>query len=179
MEFINFKENKEIRRDIEPLYISAFPEEERPPAFIFFDKCLEKGNELYGVYENNEFIGFTNVLSYKDISYIFFLAVSLDKRNQGYGSKILQSVLNLNKEMTYFLCYEEIDEKYPDNSLRIKRREFYYRNGFKDNKLKTREYGVYYDTCYQGKHLVSFDDYLELMIARYGNRAKKYIKKAS
>ena len=179
MEFINFKDSKEIRRDIEPLYISAFPVEERPPAFLFFDKSLEEGNELFGIYKNNEFIGFTNVLSYKDISYIFFLAVSPNKRNQGYGSKILQSVLNLNKEMTYFLCYEEIDDKYLDNSLRIKRREFYHRNGFKDNNLKTCEYGVYYDTCYQGNRQVTFDDYLELMIARYGNRAKKYIKKAS
>ena len=30
MEYINYKANIEIRKDIEPLYIGAFPEEERP-----------------------------------------------------------------------------------------------------------------------------------------------------
>ena len=179
MKYINFKGNSEIRKDIEPLYVGAFPEEERPPEWLFFENALKENNELLGFYENDEFIGFTNLLFHNDLCYMFFLAVSPKHRNKGYGSQIIQEAFRLYPDKTFVLCYEEIDEKYPDNSLRIKRREFYYRNGFMDNKLKTREYGVYYDTCYQGKHLVSFDDYLELMIARYGNRAKKYIKKAS
>lgn len=79
--------------------------------------------------------------------------------------------------MTYFLCHEEIDEKYPDNELRIKRKDFYYRNGFKDNKLKTREYGVNYETCYHGQHLVSFEDYISLMTNFFGEIVKNIIIK--
>ncbi len=179
MNQINFKNNPIIRRDIEPLYVSAFPIEERPPEKIFFEKAYKDTNDLIAFYENGEFIGFTDLLSYQDICYVFFLAVTPQKRGQGYGSKIIEEIKKIKSEKTLFLCYEEIDEKYKDNSLRIKRRDFYYKNGFKDNNLKTKEYGVLYDTCYYGKRQVKFDEYLSLMIDNYSEWVKKFIKKAS
>ena len=175
----NYKEQPRIREDIEPLYISAFPEEERPPVDMFFDNALKEDNELLGFYENDEFIGFTNVLFYKDLCYVFFLAIAPVKRKQGYGSSILKYVTETYKEKRFVLCFEEVDEKYEDNSFRIKRRDFYYRNGFKDNKLKTCEYWVRYDTVYCGDHPVTFEEYLSIMVHCYGELAKKYIKKAS
>ena len=178
MKFVNYKENFEIRKDIEPLYVSAFPEEERPPVDMFFDNALKEDNELFGVYDKS-FIGFTNLLFYKNLCYIFFLAVTPEVRNKGYGSQIIQEVFKLYPDKTFVLCYEEIDDKYEDMNLRKRRRDFYYRNGFKDNNLKTCEYWVRYDTCYHGNHQVSFEDYLGLMVHCYGSRAKKFIKKAS
>ena len=179
MKYINFKDNSEIRKDIEPLYVGAFPEEERPPEWLFFENALKEDNELLGFYENDEFIGFTNLLFHNDLCYMFFLAVSPEHRNKGYGSQIIQDAFKLYPDKTFVLCYEEIDDKYDDIELRKRRRDFYYRNGFKDNNLKTCEYWVNYDTCYHGSHQVSFDEYLGLMIHCYGWRAKKYIKKAS
>ena len=179
MEYINYKANIEIHKDIEPLYIGAFPEEERPPVDIFFDNALKDDNELLGVYLNSEFIGFTNLLFYKGLCYMFFLAVSPKHRNKGYGSQIIQDVFKMYPNKTFVLCYDEVDDKYQDNELRKRRRDFYFRNGFKDNNLKTCEYWVRYDTCYHGQHQVSFEEYLGLMIHCYGLRAKKFIKKAS
>ena len=177
MKFVNYKEDKRVRSDVEQLYISAFPEEERPPEWLFFENALKEDNELLGFYKEKSFIGFTNLLFYKDLCYMFFLAVSPDHRNKGYGSKIIQEAFKLYSDKTFILCYEEIDDKYQDNELRKRRRNFYYRNGFKDNNLKTCEYWVNYDTCYHGKHQVPFEDYLALMVHCYGNRAKQYIKK--
>ena len=179
MKFVNYKENLEIRKDIEPLYVSAFPEEERPPVDMFFDNAAKEDNELLGVYKDSQFIGFTNLLFYKNLCYIFFLAITPKQRNKGYGSQIIQEVFKLYLDKTFVLCYEEIDDKYPDNDLRKRRRDFYYRNGFIDNNLKTCEYYVRYDTCYHGSHQVSFEDYLGLMVHCYGSRAKHFIKKAS
>jgi len=178
MKFINYKTNQNIKKDIEPLYISSFPEEERPPVEMFFSFALKKDNDIYGVYDNNSFIGFTNLLFYKDLCYLFFLAVSTEFRNKGYGSQIVQEVLKKYPNKNFILCYDEIDDKYQDNSLRIRRRDFYYRNGFKDNELKTCEYGVRYDTCYYGSHKVSFEDYQGLFIHCYGPQTKKIVKKA-
>ncbi len=179
MKLVNYKDDHSIKAVIEPLYISAFPEEERPPVEMFFSNVLKEDNNLYAVYENNEYIGFTNLLFYKDICYIFFLAVTTNQRNKGYGSQIIQKVFSLFPNKIFILCFEEIDDKYKDNNLRKRRRDFYYRNGFKDNSLKTCEYYVNYDTVYHGSHRVSFEDYLGLMIHCYGPKAKKYIKKAS
>ena len=179
MKFINFKNNKSIRKDIEPLYISAFPEEERPPEDMFFTNALKEDNELFGFYKDDKFIGFANLLFYKDLCYMFFLGIISEYRNKGYGSQIIQEALKMYSGKTFVLCYEEVDDKYQDNELRKRRREFYYRNGFKDNNLKTCEYWVNYDTCYFGSHQVPFEDYLGLMVHCYGPLAKKYIKKAS
>ena len=179
MKYLNFKNNQDIRKDIEPLYVGAFPEEERPPEWLFFENALKVDNQLLGVYEKDEFIGFTNLLFHNDLCYIFFLAVSSEYRNKGYGSQIIQDVFKMYPDKTFVLCYEEIDDKYSDNDLRKRRRDFYYRNGFKDNNLKTCEYYVRYDTCYHGSHQVSFEEYLGLMVHCYGSRAKKFIKKAS
>ena len=179
MKFINYKSNQNIKKDIEPLYISGFPEEERPPVEMFFSFALKEDNDIYAVYDNNSFIGFTNLLFYKDLCYLFFLAVSPSYRNKGYGSQIIQEVFKNYPDKTFVLCFEEVDDKYSDNQLRKRRRDFYYRNGLKENILKTCEYGVRYDTVYHGSHQVSFEDYLSLFIHCYGQMAKQYIKKAN
>ena len=178
MKRVNFKDNLDIRKDIEPLYLSAFPIEERPPEDMFFSHALKKDNKLYGYYENGEFIGFSNLLYFNDLCYLFFLAVTSNQRNKGYGSKIIQDIISDNKNKRIVLCYDEIDNKYLDNSIRIRRRDFYYRNGFKNNNLKTREYGVYYDTCYIGKKPITFEEYLSILVHCYGDTVKKIIKKA-
>ena len=140
MKFINYKSNQNIKKDIEPLYISGFPEEERPPVEMFFSFALKEDNDIYAVYDNNSFIGFTNLLFYKDLCYLFFLAVSPSYRNKGYGSQIIQEVFKNYPDKTFVLCFEEVDDKYSDNQLRKRRRDFYYRNGLKENILKTCEY---------------------------------------
>ena len=178
MQVINYKEDSIIKGDIKELYLSAFPEEERPPVNMFFNNAKKKDNDLLAFYDNNEFVGFTNLLFYKDICYIFFLGVTPSKRNKGYGSQILQETFAHYPDKTFVLCFEEVDDKYEDNELRKRRRGFYYRNGFKDNELKTCEYHVYYDTVYHGSHKVDFSDYLNLMVHNYGPIAKIYIKKA-
>ena len=176
MKFINYKDDKNMRKDVEPLYVSAFPEDERPPVGMFFDTVTLDNDDLLGFYDNNQFIGFANLITYKDICYLFFLAVHKDYRNKGYGSKILQILKELYKDKVLTLCYEEIDDKYPDIELRKRRKNFYYRNGFIDNEMKTCEYGVNYETCYIGAHKVSFDDYLGLYKSVFGDRVKSIIR---
>ena len=89
MKSLNYKENHQIKIDVKPLYLSAFPKNERPPAHYFFKKAEKENNDIFAYYENDEFIGFSQLTTYKDICYIFFLAVSENHRNEGYGSKIL------------------------------------------------------------------------------------------
>ena len=65
---INYLDNKEIRKDIGPLFERAFPEDERPPADIFFSSFKKQNNKvLLGFYKENAFIGFTSLIIYKDI----------------------------------------------------------------------------------------------------------------
>ena len=79
-----------VKNDVSTLLVSAFPENERPPVDYFFKNFENDNNDLLAYYENETFIGFTALTFYKDICYIFFLAVSPIYRNKGYGVKLLK-----------------------------------------------------------------------------------------
>ena len=122
-------------------------------------------------------MGFVSLVLFKDIAYIFFLAVDDKCRNQGYGSKILSSLKEMYRDSVLLLCYEEVDEKYPDNDIRKRREAFYKRNGFIDNELKTNEFGVVFQTAYFGKHKVPFEDYKEIFAIGFGRWTLSHLKK--
>jgi len=175
IKYINYLNNKKIKKDIKPLFLSAFPSEERPPADIFFKGFENDHNVLYGFYDEETFIGFASLVLYKDIAYIFFLAVSPSQRDKGYGSMILTLLKELYKDYVLLLCYEEVDEKYSDYQIRQKREQFYLRNGFISNDLKTNEFGVIFQTAYYGAHKVKFEDYVEIFVYGFGEFARKHI----
>ena len=88
MEKLLLKERPEIKQYVSPLYLSAFPEDERPPLDFFYSMVNGfKENQVIGYFDKGDFIGFTYLVFYKDIMYLAFFAVKDDKRNQGYGTK--------------------------------------------------------------------------------------------
>ena len=175
MEVFEYKKHLYIRKDIEPLYLSAFPINERPPADYYFSSFNNRKNILYGFYEKETFVGFVSISLYKDICYIFFLAVSASIRNKGYGSKILSILKEMYKDYVLLLCYEEVDEKYNDYENRKRREEFYMKNGFKKNPLKTNEFGVIFQTAYIGNHIVAFEEYKKIFASGFGEKAVKFL----
>ena len=174
-----YQGQKDIKEDIGTLLVEAFPEEERPPVKYFFQSVERKGNNLFGYYLNDEFIGFTYVTLYQDVCYLFFLAVKEDKRHKGYGGEILEDIKKSYPDYVILLCFEEIDPKYPNYEERIKRKNFYYSHGFKDNKMKTNEFGVIFETAFIGKHQVDFPTYVEIFVLGFSEYARKHIELAS
>lgn len=178
MKRIRLKEDKSILEDISALYLEAFPENERPP-LSYFLKCAEKeSNDIYGYYDNDEFIGFSEIIKYQNIIYISYLAVHKTKRNKGYGTKILNDIKYSFKEFTILLCYEEVDIKYVDYQNRVNRENFYIKNGFTPNGLKTREGEVVYQSAQIGKEIITFPIYKIIFDLCYGEGTSDiYLKK--
>lgn len=140
----SYKTDNSIRKDIEPLFISAFPSDERPPADYFFSSFDKTNNHLYGFYDSGLFVGFSSVIIYKDICYIFFLAVKESQRNKGYGSQILKQIKDMYKDYVLLLCYEDVDPSYKDYENRKRREQFYMKNGFKRIRLKLTNLAWYF-----------------------------------
>ncbi len=107
----SYKTDNSIRKDIEPLFISAFPSDERPPADYFFSSFDKNNNHLYSFYDKNVFVGFSSIIVYKDICYIFFLAVAEKHRNQIYFIQILKQLKNMNKDNVILKKYKDMDKK--------------------------------------------------------------------
>ena len=163
------KLDQTIKNDISSLYLSAFPDNERPPLDYFY-KAINRyeSNVVIGYYDKNDFIGFVYLTYYKDIIYVVYFAISEEKRNKGYGSFILKDIKDCNPNYTILLCYEEVDEKYSDYELRKRRENFYKRNGFVPNHLKAQEGPVIYQSAYSGNHLVNYVDYKAIFDLAYG-----------
>ena len=175
---ILLKENPQIQNDVSKLYISAFPENERPPLEWFYRAVnYYRENQVVGYYDNDAFIGFSYLVFYQDIVYIAFLAVDEKQRNQGYGTLILNDIKNTYSDYIKLLCFEEVDTKYHDYDNRLKRQKFYLKNGYIDNQMKTREGEVIYQSAYIGSHKVNFETYKQIFDHTYGpGTSDKYLK---
>ena len=176
---ITYLGQKDLTSEITSLLENAFPVDERPPTPLFYQSLKRAGNQLYCYFNDNDFIGFAYVSLYQDVCYLFFLAVKEDKRHQGYGGFILEDVKSSYQDKVILLGYEEVNEKYPNYDERKKREQFYLSHGFKDNKLRTNEFGVIYQTAYYGKRLVTYQEYQEVFKMGFGSAAAIYLKKAS
>ena len=173
---IAYNGQKELKKLITNLLESAFPEDERPPTNRFFSSLKRKGNELFAYYDEDEFIGFTSLTFYQDICFIFFLAVQEEKRHQGYGGQILEDIKTAYHDCVILLCYEEVNPQYQNYEERVLREKFYQKHGFKDNKMKTDEFGVIFQTVYIGQHLIEFETYLEVITIAFGEYVRDYVK---
>ena len=180
LEKVLFNEESNIKEDVANLLVTAFPSDERPPVDIFF-KNLEINKEhtrLIAYYDNNTFVGFTSLVFYKDICYLFFFAVSPTVRHQGYGSQILEMIKKDYQDYTILLAFEEVDPKYENYLERKKRESFYLNHGFIDNGFVSEEWGVKFQTAYVGKRKVSFEEYKEIFRIGFNVKPDKYLKKA-
>ncbi len=174
--FKNLKKNNNISKRLERLYRAAFPREERPPYFYIKWKAMKQGADFFGIYDNNRFIGLIYTVTNKDVAYIFFFAIEEDYRGLGYGSQVLSKVKHKYRDKRIVLCIEALDENSANYDERIKRKEFYAKNGFFDTGVRVREFGVNYEmlSCFGD---VSYDDYNRLMHHYLGEIAYNFFYK--
>lgn len=75
---IELKSVKDIHRmlKVRRLYLDAFPDFERLPFWLLMYKSKKKDSDLYVIYDDEEFVGLTNLAYYKDIVYLYYLAIA-------------------------------------------------------------------------------------------------------
>ena len=159
------------------LYNASFPEEERPPFDFLFDF---KDNDLYVVEDHDNPVGFVDVATYKDLVYIFFLAIDPVYQKKGHGTAILKHICQHFKKKRIYLCIEALDKTADNYEQRVRRLAFYEKCGFTPTGERFIEYGVAYDPLAYNKAPVSIVDHFNLTKHTLGEeRAKDYFANAS
>ena len=174
-----YQGNEKEEQDISSLFLEAFPEDERPPLFVFLDSLKKKEITMLTFYDNETFIGFAYLAIYQDVCSIFFLAVSRPYRHKGFGGQILEIIKRDYKDYVLLLAYEEVKPQDENYEERVSRKAFYEHHGFIDNKMKTNEYGVIYETAYISSHSVSFVSYFEIFKLVFGEGHEAYVRDAT
>lgn len=156
LKYIN---NGKYMDEIKKLYLKSFPEKERF-SFGILEECSKENNsDLYAIIDKDKFVGMCYIVNCDNAYYLMYLAVEPNLRNKSYGSKILNDL----KEK-YKLLFLSIDE--PNNSMSIRRKNFYLRNGFYDINKSYEDTGINYEIlCTDDRYEITND----IMKMRYTN----------
>ena len=134
----NYINDLKYKDELEELYLSAFPKEERFSFWILEDCSKEDNSDLYAILDNDKFVGMCYIVNCDGAYYLMYLAVEPNLRNKNYGSHILMDL-----EEKYKTLFLSIDD--PINELNIRRKNFYLRNGFYDTNKYYEDTGVNYE----------------------------------
>ena len=166
LKYIN---NIEYANEIEELYLNSFPKEERFPFWILEECSKENNSDLYAIIDNDKFVGMCYIVNCVSAYYLMYLAVEPNLRNQNYGSRILKDL----KEK-YKLLFLSIDE--PNNSISIRRKNFYLRNGFYDINRFYEDTGINYEIlCTDDRYEIT-DNIMKMRYTNMTNNSKIFNK---
>lgn len=158
--------------EIKRLYMTAFPKEERAPFFMIKNKARQGKADMLAAWDGDEFVGFVYLLRDLDMAYLFYFAITQDKRGCGYGSEILALLRERYAGKRFFLAREQLDEEAENYGQRCRRHEFYLRNGFEDLHFQIKEASVVYDAMGIGGE-ISSEEYKRLIDHWVGSGIRK------
>jgi ribosomal protein S18 acetylase RimI-like enzyme len=116
--------------EIVKLYKREFPASERMPMFFMNLFAKRKSVRFVAFYDDEKFVGFAYLITHKTLTYLFFFAVKSSEHSKGYGSKILTFLRERYAHNRIVLVIEELSSAAENNAQRIRRRDFYIKNGY-------------------------------------------------
>lgn len=170
-------ETHEEKEAVRKLYLKAFPEEERKP-FGLLIKSQSQGTAdiLYIEDDNGEFAGLGIPAIYNDIVILVFFAIADNKRNGGYGSKALNMIIEKYKDKKFILEIEDTSISAPNKDQRLKRKNFYIKNGLINTGVKVSIMGVKMEVM-SNTPGINFDEYKNVYKNAFGSEISDKIKK--
>lgn len=123
----------------------AFPPEEYLAPEKLVEMARSENFDFWALMDEQNFVGFMVVQLYKELSYLFFLAVDPSCRSKGYGGRAIETLKTLYPQKQQVVDFEMLDASAPNKMQREKRRNFYLRNGYQETGLFLSYLGVDYE----------------------------------
>ncbi len=162
-------EYKEVRN----LYLTAFPKEERMPWRMVMRMTKKGSLETVAYYDDSTLVGLSMCAENGDQVFLFYLAVTTEIRNKGYGSQIIRELKERYPGKVLFLDSERLDPEAPNNDQRIRRMAFYERNGIHQTGAFTHYGGVDYELLATDKNFTK-DDFMRFVKEFWVWRRRKH-----
>lgn len=152
--------------NVKSLYESAFPRAERKIFEIIYEKSKTGEAEILCIADGG-FAGFAITVFYKDMALLDYFAVTEKKRNSGIGSEALAELKKRYADKRFFLDMESVRIKADNYEMRLRRRDFYIRNGMKIIGEYVSLFGNEMEIASDGS-VITARDYKELYTAVFG-----------
>ncbi|KXT78605.1 GNAT family N-acetyltransferase [Streptococcus sp. DD13] len=135
---------------VNALNIEAFPEEERVPLEELLDYARPDNAHFFAFYEEEDFIGFAFALYNEACFYVSFFAIMPRLRSRGYGSLIIDKLVDFYQGKTMVLEVERLDEPCDNLEQRKSRMDFYRKNGFKSSQSYLEYDNLSFEILFRG-----------------------------
>ncbi|MFV0393435.1 MAG: GNAT family N-acetyltransferase [Coprobacillaceae bacterium] len=159
---------KNNKNNAEMLMRNAFPKNEHVPMWILLKGNKSEDISFLEFYENDNFVGFTYIISNQDITFILFLAIDASMQSQGYGSKVLTYIRNLYPNNRMVLQMQSVDKTKENYEQRLKRQKFYFRNGYQNIGYKFDMHGEVNEVLVHGDITVTKKEYYNMFKKLFG-----------
>lgn len=130
LELIRLNLDCKDRKYFEQINNEAFPLSERMSMNEIFSFASNTATDVLGIYDFDIPVGFAVLLKNEQCGYVYFIAIDKNKRSKGYGRAAMNKILEVYSQLQIVLDFEEIDENAENYIQRIRRKNFYLRNGF-------------------------------------------------
>ncbi|PWL40968.1 MAG: hypothetical protein DBY45_10815 [Clostridiales bacterium] len=121
---------RENKQKIKAIYHASFSREDRMPFWMMMAMSHLWNTEFLAFYDGDTLCGFVYLATVRKLSFIMFLAVEETLRSKGYGGAILQKVQAMHPDSKVIVSIEPCGEIAKDLAQRIRRKNFYLRNGY-------------------------------------------------
>lgn len=155
----NYKANL---KNIESLYLSAFPKIERKPFDLILEKCNNRAMQIITIEsDNRDFLGFVIMILHDDMVLIDYFAISPDSRGQNLGSTALKLLFERYKNKRFILEIENTEIECDNSEERRRRKAFYIKNGMTVMPFKVNLLGVEMEVLTHNCN-VTFEEYFSI-----------------
>lgn len=123
----------------------AFPPEEYLAPVELVGMAQSDRFDFWALTDQDTFVGFMAVVTYRTMAYLFFLAIDPACRGKGYGSFALETLRKHYPGLTQVVDFEMPDAHASNAAQRERRRAFYLRNGYRETGMFLSYLGVDYE----------------------------------
>lgn len=155
-------------KKIQNLYEKAFPKEEKKPFELILQKSAEGCVEILSVEDDKEFIGLSIAAIYKNLCLLDYFAIDETKRGLGFGGAAFNLIKERYKDKKFFLEIENTAIDAENKIQRIKRKNFYLKNGMQKLPFIVNLIGVEMEILSDGS-LINFEEYHKLYTEIFGS----------
>ena len=118
------------RKKVKEIYTSSFLKEDRMPFWMMLGMARLWNTQFLAFYDKDVLCGFLYLAKTKNLVFVMFFAVDETLRSKGYGSQILFQLQKMYPNQKIVISIEPCVEGVQDLKERIRRKQFYLKNGY-------------------------------------------------
>lgn len=170
---IKLLDSRQVENVYKDYMINDFPKVELKPLSMI-ENNITKGRACsYGIFdENDEMVGYSFFMMYKNIVLLDYFATIESKRGTGIGSKALKLITEFFEDKYDAIIIESEDVKFAKNEqdriIRQRRLNFYEKCGYLITQISSKVYTVEY-SIFKNNANISDDDLTILLFGLYSS----------